>query len=277
MKLGKKANPCCPQWALSGTRNLSICKARPDLCFKIRLNSIIYSVFCVFFQYYSLNWIITVNMKQVGLLPSTWGCSAVGPIEWWKVARGQRIGVSISVTVRVFHRFIWRADHTGIICLPAIPYTPHAPLFFSLCPLSTTHTQLLQKSNWKNWGLWKWAKPGLLEAPMPQCILKHHCVADAVPPACRSSNFNGHIISNDNKAQESFRPKCRTSRVFHTRWMRLPRRRHSVSLSARVTDRCQNTGAQFCSPSRERDWEGFSFYLLIIIIPPFLLLQTHSN
>lgn len=158
-------------------------------------------------------------------------------------------------------------------------HSTRSTLLFSLPSFYDTHTQLLQKSNWKNWGLWKWAKPGLLEAPMPQCILKHHCVADAVPPACRSSNFNWHIISNDNKAQESFRPKCRTSRVFHTRWMRLPRRRHSVSLSARVTDRCQNTGAQFCSPSRERerDWEGFSFYLLIIIIPPFLLLQTHSN
>lgn len=129
-------------------------------------------------------------MKQVGLLPSPWSCSAFGPIEWWKAVResvkgGQRIRASSSGTLRVDSPIYWRADHAGIICLPAIPYTPHTPLFFSLFPSSKTHTHActytLQKSNWKNWGLWKWAKPVLLEAPMPQCILKHHSVTDAVP------------------------------------------------------------------------------------------------
>lgn len=52
--------------------------------FQIRLNSIIYSAFCVFSQHYSLNWIITVNMKQVGLLPNPG--KLLGPIERWKIA-----------------------------------------------------------------------------------------------------------------------------------------------------------------------------------------------
>lgn len=62
----------------------------------------------------------------------------------------------------------------------------------------------------------------------------------------------------------------------------------SVFLSARVTDRCQNTGAQFCSPSRnlcsaqhaqprKRKERDFFFSLLIIMILSFRLLQTLSD
>ena len=45
-----------------------------------------------------------------------------------------------------------------------------------------THTHShMQTVTGKNWGLWKRAKPELSEAPMAQCILKHHGVTDAVP------------------------------------------------------------------------------------------------
>lgn len=98
-----------------------------------------------------------------------------------------------------------------------------------------THTGTLTyaKSNWKKLGALKTGQAGAVGGPYGSVHIKTprcHWRCPVMRAARRSSNFIGRIISNDNKAQESFRWKCRTSSVFHTRWMRLPRRRHSLFL-----------------------------------------------
>lgn len=235
-------------------------KLKPDLCFKIRLNSIIY--FLCFFPP-----ILFIKLDNYSKLEACWPVTKLTELisgQTYRVVESCEMSDDLRgcATVHVFHRFIWRADHTGLICLPAIPNSLHTLLPFSLCRLFTTHTIKHTHTHGKTGGSENEPSQAVggpcasVHIKTPLCRWRR----PAIRGACRSSNFNGHIISNDNKAQESFRWKCRTSRVFHTRWMRLPWCPHSVSLSAWVTDQCQNDGTEFLlSVQRWRGWEGFSF------------------
>lgn len=94
----------------------------------------------------------------------------------WKVVRERLKEVRGSDGAPAsFHRFIWKLDHTGIICLPAIPYTPHTPLLFSFPPLSATHTHVAKK---------QLEKPGALKISQAGAVGGPYASVNIKTPQC---------------------------------------------------------------------------------------------
>ena len=146
---------------------------------------------------------------------------------------GQRIGPSRGVTVRAFFRRFYMEgwSYWNNFSFPLSMTHTHTHTYTHTH--THTYTHICKKSNWKKLGALKTGQAGAVGGPYGSVHIKTprcHWRCPVMRAARRSSNFIGRIISNDNKAQESFRWKCRTSSVFHTRWMRLPRRRHSLFL-----------------------------------------------
>lgn len=172
-------------------------------------------------------------MKQVGLLPNPQSCSVVGPIEWRKSVRNRLKEVKIltggaserwSVPFRLFK---WQLDHWNNL------FTSHSFLSFYDTQTTVAKKELEKTGDSENRPNRGWRRP--LMPLMPRCISK--------PPRChwRCPVMRGglslklklywtHFYERQHERKKVSVKKCCTSSVFHTTWMWLPRRRHSLFL-----------------------------------------------
>ncbi len=156
-------------------------KLRPDLCFKIRLNSIIYSVFCVSFPVlftkldnyseYEAGWPAT---KPIELLSS--GTYRVVQSCERSVKGGQGIGPSVAVTVRVFLPIYLeaRSNWNNLFTSNSL-HTAHSTLLFSFPPSTThthTHTHTHCKKQLEKLGALKMCQAGAVGGPYASVHIK---------------------------------------------------------------------------------------------------------
>lgn len=152
-----------------------------------------------------------------------------------------------------FHWFLWKPYHTGIICLPAIPYTPHTPLSPSLS-LTHTHMYIHYIKQLGKLGALKTGQAGAVRGRHASMHVKtqqchwHRPVMRAA--SSKLKLYWAHYFKWQ-QSERKFPLKVSDQQCFSHQMNVAPAAPTlSISPSARVTDPCQNTGAQFCSPSR---------------------------